>query len=596
MGAVESLPTLSYDRSHHRLFGGGDRQSATSISGNKPVRSATICLSSCTTGDEGDLLGDKDQVKRASTGRGLFRASLRRYSYRTAGSWIHSKKSEGVAHRMPSAEDVRISSFTGSIDVVPQLSASMPHLPTHVESVRTQLPPMASGKKGGGPIVAAGESVLPTIDFAGGSVATFEGSGENASASGIAEFRRKLARRLSRSSRPRRGNVGSSLYKRTRASDAAGLRNVDAATGGGNRNKRALSVEAESHVAPGAARLAFSPDVDAESALAKGLGLLRIGESLNIPLVSGAPDEASTDSGSRLLSDSIDSLLEMRLFQAMDDTQPSGANEMTAEAPKTLSASSSMSSISTSASSSLTLSGDELHPTTQHPGGAEMLDYEDFMYLSACENRRPQSPAHDSVRTATSEDDGQKWWPRCILPAQNMQYMPKLSLMLASEDQPTGSRRSSEFMWDSPRLLRARSEGAIGKPTSNAVGIGRRVDFWDVLGRCPMRPTSSLALASLKDMAKSCADPSACVRRRSGCENSAGGGGYVAGLADSASDSDEESMPAHGMGLAPMQRGAGPLQHLRGNKPRTKRVLSEPMQYILYNSYLRYYGRPNEAQ
>ncbi|KAJ2731629.1 hypothetical protein IW152_004395 [Coemansia sp. BCRC 34962] len=714
MGAVESLPTLSYHDyrpHHHRLFGGGDRQPATSVSGNKPVRSATICLSSCASGtgdDSSNLLGgDKGQVKRASTTRGLFRASLRRYSYRTPASWIHSKGKSGAAdarvasNRMPSAEDVRIgSSFTRSIDaVVPQLSASMPHLPTHVESLRTtQLPPIATnvrGKKGSGPIVAAAESVLlPTIDFvASGSsaVATFEGSGEQAPhvvASGIAEFRQKLARRLSRSSRQshrRGGNVASSLYKRTRATDAANLRHVDAATvaatDGSNKNKRALSAESDSCVAAGAARLAFSPDLDSETVLAKGLGLLRIretGESLGIPLalVSGSPNVASTDSCNepRLLSDSIDSLLEMRLFQAMDDTQTSSSSNIASvhqtaveagSTPKlqTLSASSSMSSISTSASSSLTLAGDEpheAHPVAQLLGtlgnGAsesEILDYEDFMYLSACENRRPRllsSSGNDSSVACTASrakgssgedgDDARKWWPRCIMPAQNMQYMPKLSLIFAREghgklmsDRHHSSSESIPLPWlqsDSPRLLRARSEGAIGKATSGgsnvadamgyaASGIGRRMDFWDVLGRCPMRPTSSLALASLKDMAKSCADTCGYVgrNRKSDCENrSAEDSGYVASsLADSASDSDEESdsdnesTPAQGMLLglsaklvpSSMQHGngAGPLQQQQlrgGNKPRTKRVLSEPMQYILYNSYLRYYGRPGEAQ
>ncbi|KAJ2798448.1 hypothetical protein H4R20_004819, partial [Coemansia guatemalensis] len=39
-----------------------------------------------------------------------------------------------------------------------------------------------------------------------------------------------------------------------------------------------------------------------------------------------------------------------------------------------------------------------------------------------------------------------------------------------------------------------------------------------------------------------------------------------------------------------MQRNNG-----QGCKQKQKRVLSEPMQYILYNSYLRYYGRPGES-
>ncbi|KAJ2757253.1 hypothetical protein GGI19_000187 [Coemansia pectinata] len=720
MGAVESLPSLSYhDHRHHhnhnhRLFGSGDRQTATPVpaasTGNKPVRSATVCLSSCASGpgdDSGDLLtGDKGQIKRASTARGLFRASLRRYSYRTPANWIHGKEKSGAAdagvgclgvasNRMPSAEDIRIgSSYTRSIDaVVPQLSASMPHLPTHVESLRTtQLPPLATnvrGKKGSTSIVAATESIpFPTIEFAAGdnsAVANFEGSGEQApniaASSGIAEFRQKLARRLSRSSRQshrRGGNAASSQHKRTSATDD----DINAS------NKRALSVESDLFAATTSAdsRQIFSSELDSEGMLAKGLGLLHIretGESLDMPLafVTSSSNVASTDSdsGSRLLSESIDCLLEMRLFQAMGETHSSSnttsVGQTVVEAdvvPKlqTLSASSSMSSLSTSASSSLTLSGDEplaesrpavqLQVASGYSGvsasGAEILDYEDFMYLSACENHRPRllpsatsTSDDDSAVRITSrakgtsgddDEDARKWWPRCVMPAQNMQYMPKLSLMFAREGHVKliGDRHhSSESIplpWlqsDSPRLLRARSEGAIGKTASagsdvgdamgyTANGVRRRMDFWDVLGRCPMRPTSSLALASLKDMAKSCADACGYVgnNRKSDCENrGAEDSGYVASsLADSASDSDEdsdsdgESAPAYGMLLglsakqspSTMQRGNGIGPQQRGgssntsNKHRTKRVLSEPMQYILYNSYLRYYGRPGEAQ
>ncbi|KAJ1912874.1 hypothetical protein GGI16_004447 [Coemansia sp. S142-1] len=709
MGAVESLPSLSYhDHRHHnhRLFGSSDRQTATSAqtgsTGNKPVRSASICISSCALGpgdDSGDFLtGDKGQVKRSSTARGLFRASLRRYSYRGPSNWIHGKDKSGAAdagvgclgvasNRMPSAEDVRIDcSYTRSIDaVVPQLSASMPHLPTHVESLRiTQLPPLATNvrvKKGSTSIVAAAESIpFPTIEFAAGdssAVAGFEGSGEQApliAASGIAEFRQKLARRLSRSSRQshrRGGNSAREQHQRSSATDAGISPNVDDATNASNRH---LLVESDSFaVAMSAdARPVSSSELDCEGILAKGLGLLHIGEtgeSLDMPLAFGTSsfDVSSADSGSRLLSESIDSLLEMRLFQAMGEAHTNSVVSQTAGvAPRlqTLSASSSMSSLSTS-SSSLTLSGDEPaaepRPAVQlqsvsgasgysgvSASGSEILDYEDFMYLSACENHRPRllpsATANDddsAVRIASRSkgacgdyEDARKWWPRCVMPAQNMQYMPKLSLILGREGHKLmGDRHhSSESIplpWlqsDSPRLLRARSEGAIGRAGSDteryaANGVKRRMDFWDVLGRCPMRPTSSLALASLKDMAKSCADVCGYVgsNRKSDCENrGAEDSGYVASsLADSASDSDEdsdsdnESTPAYGMllGLSAKQspstgqRGSGIGPQLQrggsssaGNKHRTKRVLSEPMQYILYNSYLRYYGRPGEAQ
>ncbi|KAJ2104889.1 hypothetical protein IW146_008471, partial [Coemansia sp. RSA 922] len=590
------------------------------------MRSASICISSCALGpgdDSGDFLtGDRGQVKRSSTARGLFRASLRRYSYRGPSNWIHGKDKSGAAdagvgclgvasNRMPSAEDVRIDcSYTRSIDaVVPQLSASMPHLPTHVESLRiTQLPPLATNvrvKKGSTSIVATTESIpFPTIEFAAGdssAVAGFEGSGEQApliAASGIAEFRQKLARRLSRSSHQshrRGGNAAREQHQRSSATDAGISPNVDDATNASNRH---LLVESDSFaVAMSAdARPVSSSELDCEGILAKGLGLLHIGEtgeSLDMPLAFGtsSSDVSSADSGSRLLSESIDSLLEMRLFQAMGEAHTNSVVSQTVGvAPRlqTLSASSSMSSLSTS-SSSLTLSGDEPaaepRPAVQlqsvsgasgysgvSASGSEILDYEDFMYLSACENHRPRllpsatANDDDSAVRITSRskgacgdyEDARKWWPRCVMPAQNMQYMPKLSLILGREGHKLmGDRHhSSESIplpWlqsDSPRLLRARSEGAIGRAGSDAEryaanGVKRRMDFWDVLGRCPMRPTSSLALASLKDMAKSCADVCGYVgnNRKSDCENrSAEDSGYVASsLADSASDSDEDS-------------------------------------------------------
>ncbi|KAJ2892441.1 hypothetical protein IWW38_003219 [Coemansia aciculifera] len=315
-----------------------------------------------------------------------------------------------------------------------------------------------------------------------------------------------------------------------------------------------------------------------------------------------------------------------------------------------------MASLSTSASSSVTLSGDsspELNSAvtatqqqklqggsifsgeSRSPSESDIMDYEDFMYLSACENHRhrflrstaPESGASGHLLVAT---DRSKWWPRCVMPVQNMQYMPKLSLMFAGElssgtnNVMSDRHHSSEsipLQWlqpDSPRLLRARSEGAIGSKVATT-GNGRRVDFWDVLGRCPMRPTSSLALASLKDMAKSCADACGYVdsNRKSDSENQRVGD-YMAnnsnGLADSASDTDdsdsdsESTTPAYGMllGLSAKQSTSATAQRSNNinsnsvqqqrNRSKSKRVLSEPMQYILYNSYLRYYGRPGEAQ
>ncbi|KAJ2820984.1 hypothetical protein GGI24_004332 [Coemansia furcata] len=583
MGAVESLPSMSY---HDRLF--GDRQHA---SGNKPTRSATICLSSCTSGATADdpLTGEKGQIRQSSTARGLFRASLRRYSYR--GPRSHGK--EGVrddslmgSNRMVSAEDIRMGdSYTRSVDGVPQLSASMPHLPTHVESLR-------AAAKGGmvdglAKEFAPSNNAPPPLVGAQGPVV-----------SGMAEFRQRLARRLSRSS-------SSGRHSRRRSPIAAaplGKRPVSADTtiDGG---KRAVTVDADSQP-PASVR-----DAHCEAMLARGLGLLHIGdtgERLDIPFVGGSGDDVTEEDDSegdslQLLPEPGDCLADLRLFDALSDSSADGGQGV----EEALSASSSMTSLSSSSSVTLSDEPTECRAGQRGPleySGAEVLDYEDFMYLSACENRRRcrlrTSMEEDAGVRGDFDDDARRWWPRCVLPAQNMQYMPKLSAIFS--DEPTGKQRSSATPLPmAPRvLLRARSEGALS--SSVPAECARRVDFWDVLGRCPMRPTSSLALASLKDMAHGQRG-----RRRSDQENQSPD---QPGLADSASDSDDDdqSLPACGMllGLATAkQQQRGNAQPLRGvsssavggNKHRTKRVLSEPMQYILYNSYLRYYGRPGES-
>ncbi|KAJ2818512.1 hypothetical protein FBU31_005845 [Coemansia sp. 'formosensis'] len=555
MGAVESLPSMSY---HDRLF--GDRQPAL---GNKPTRSATICISSCTSGATADdpLTGEKGQIRRSSTARGLFRASLRRYSYR--GPRSHNK--EGIkddslmgSNRMASAEDIRMGdSYTRSVDGVPQLSASMPHLPTHVESLR-------AAAKGG---MADGFAK----EFAPGDAPPPHVGAQGPVVSGMAEFRQRLARRLSRSSSGRHNRRRSPIAAAPLGKRPASA--VAAVTGG----KRAGSADADSQP------LASVRDSHCEAMLARGLGLLHIGdtgERLDIPFVGGSDDTVAEDDSQQLLSEPGDCLTDLRLFDALSDSPADGGRGV----EEALSASSSMTSLSTS--SSVTLSDEPAECPAEY-SGAGVLDYEDFMYLSACENRRRRlraSMEEEGGVRGDFDDDARRWWPRCVLPAQNMQYMPKLSAIFSDEPVP-------------PRvLLRARSEGALG--SSAPAECARRVDFWDVLGRCPMRPTSSLALASLKDMAHGQRG-----RRGSDQENQSPD---QPGLADSASDSDdddESSLPAYGMLLglaAAKQRGnAQPLRSVSsgvgGNKHRTKRVLSEPMQYILYNSYLRYYGRPGES-
>ncbi|KAJ2470756.1 hypothetical protein GGI02_002715 [Coemansia sp. RSA 2322] len=724
MGAVESLPLPAAHHDHHRIF--GDRRHhasaatpAPAASGNnKPVRSATICLSSglsaARSGSEGDADKEQQQLKRGGTARGLFRASLRRYSsYRAPGSWIHRSKgraahSGGIASmdldpavpkRMPSAEDISASTRCASIEAAAaQHSASMPHLPSHVETLRTALPQHSShtDRDGQAPVLML---PFPVIDFTAGSntsAKVFEGSSagqaSRAATSGIAELRQKLTRRLSRSSRQsRRRSNSAPQHKRLAAASISSLKSPRLATAAAKSSLPAIACESADFL-------------DCEAVLANDLDKLNINDdekkgSSSQLAVGDDYSEATIGGGvevsPQLLSESIECLLERRLLTV--DSNDVDSSDQLGLPRVPLSASSSMASLSTSASSSLTLSDSELAsgekgsvvsfdshiqgqiavPRYSESSESEILDYEDFMYLSACENHHHQLLAENIGSPATFaagkdsgldyDEEARRWWPRCVLPLQNMQYMPKLSLLFTTKQvcascaqhaqfndggdllgavaggggcsdsacrlfRPFYSSPSSESVsmqqqnLDPPRLLRARSEGALG------MGAGRsnvrRMDFWDVLGRCPMRPTSSLALASLKDMARSLASDSNAIgsaKRSSDCENL----GAELGIGDisPASDSDNDSSDDDGDGgstatcsdsgafygpllglaakqqsfqAASLQRGHSQQQRGAGNSNgrhnRQKRVLSEPMQYILYNSYLRYYGRPGEAQ
>ncbi|KAJ2632318.1 hypothetical protein H4R22_001354 [Coemansia sp. RSA 1290] len=152
----------------------------------------------------------------------------------------------------------------------------------------------------------------------------------------------------------------------------------------------------------------------------------------------------------------------------------------------------------------------------------------DYMYLTAaCQQHNDESAQRGSTHFS-EVSEVRRWWPRRVLPVHNMQYMPKLGTQPFHND----------------------SEECVAS------------DYWDVLSRCPMRPTSSLALASLREMTS---DESSCSSQSS---------------SNSSIDGSCRSSQ---------------LLSLRA-KPSRKRVLSEPMQYILYNSYLRYYGQPDKPQ
>ncbi|KAI8320548.1 hypothetical protein GQ54DRAFT_298570 [Martensiomyces pterosporus] len=309
-----------------------------------------------------------------------------------------------------------------------------------------------------------------------------------------------------------------------------------------------------------------------------------------------------------------------------------------------------------------------------------------------------------SAGAASSADGAEirRWWPRRVLPVQNMQYMPKLSKAFSTQTlRPAAvSEGSAMYICDGcahrgefgDRSATAASSGLAGSrgrtnvlidaadmavatstKTGGSDGCGccsdercyfsrrdacskvlwldnsmsyrstsrdgensgcnsttsGKVDYWDILSRCPMRPTSSLALSSLKDMAESCSlGTQSNVLTRFDSFGAFTNEQRVQGEMKEADDDDgdddggdeddseDEDDGSHGVIASSRSKSSqspyyssnsfqrhggcgsgGTMRGLSGqrNKPKQKRVLSEPMQYILYNSYLRYYGRPSEV-
>ncbi|KAJ2655325.1 hypothetical protein IWW48_005584 [Coemansia sp. RSA 1200] len=139
-------------------------------------------------------------------------------------------------------------------------------------------------------------------------------------------------------------------------------------------------------------------------------------------------------------------------------------------------------------------------------------------------------------------------------------------------------------------------------------------DYWDLLSRFPIRPTSSLALSSLREMAMSCSDDNSnsdsdsgsqsrmqtrrlgrsCVGLPGNCAGSYTGAAGDSDTDESTSDTDETYSSCKMRVAGSLSLNSTNQQQQQRSKQKQKRVLSEPMQYILYNSYLRYYGKPNE--
>ncbi|KAJ2609080.1 hypothetical protein H4S08_004200 [Coemansia sp. RSA 1365] len=287
-------------------------------------------------------------------------------------------------------------------------------------------------------------------------------------------------------------------------------------------------------------------------------------------------------------------------------------------------------------------------------GSDDMASYDDFMYLTACHSQNANVGKH-GLAPATDEnvppsiskyEEVRRWLPRCVLPAQNMQYMPKLSAILPGQrnhnsnnhvlsvqniyicDKCSANDASLTFLHETSvdeavaagqycnnhKCQHYSNNGVfknLGIPErshseSDVAQRGRhQVDYWGILNRCSTRPTSSLALSSLKEMVRthsrigqgSYSDEEDCSSRH--MYNSRMSSDSDTNASTASSSSEDICLAASSAYLSLRKRTllSSPQVQRNNNqgcKQKQKRVLSEPMQYILYNSYLRYYGRPGE--
>ncbi|KAJ2556464.1 hypothetical protein EV175_001985 [Coemansia sp. RSA 1933] len=340
-------------------------------------------------------------------------------------------------------------------------------------------------------------------------------------------------------------------------------------------------------------------------------------------------------------------LSSMSCHEREDETDPPAL-------PATLCSTDSPGALASSMSSSLTLSEiglDSAKDDGMQGVADDILDYDEYIYLSAsCGADKENSGVPEQPSEQPPETTVRRWWPRRVLPVRNMQYMPKLSkvfsdcrlqglyndsgfvcthclhssssdggeqqqqqqqqpppvdeamMLMDSTDSPLPSAsycsdsRCRRHHTRTSSVMRWLATGYPVKPVcrDQEQPDGFRMDYWDLLSRFPMRPTSSLALSSLREMAVSESEDSSHQQqlKRPGrsCVGLPGStSSYVGALGDSdddsTSDTDECTSSSRALGNGLQQQRA---------KQKQRRVLSEPMQYILYNSYLRYYGKPGE--
>ncbi|KAJ1952590.1 hypothetical protein EC988_003471 [Linderina pennispora] len=217
------------------------------------------------------------------------------------------------------------------------------------------------------------------------------------------------------------------------------------------------------------------------------------------------------------------------------------------------------------------------HHQLYHGTDDDVFDYDDLVFLGQRISSDSNSSSDDDegigrgstvkcgksqLQTATAKV--RRWWPKRVLPVHNMQYMPKLSRMMGGYACEAKYDVDMYATASSPESAWGHCDGGMRDGSNSS----KSADYWDILSRCPMRPTSALALSSLKEMAGD----------QQRCRNED----------DANSDEDDRFEDVAGTLHGSRHQSAG--SRMQRAKPKQKRVLSEPMQYILYNSYLRYYG------
>ncbi|KAJ2674819.1 hypothetical protein GGI25_004206 [Coemansia spiralis] len=716
MGAVESLPAPTGFH-EHRIFGSRRRATIRSASTpplpHKSLKSATVCLSDCHSGLE-DIVFDDDQQHtpvRPRT-RSRLRNSLRRHSLRTLSSWSLGQDSSSNQPSTETAPDLFNNRAEPTHPEPPLsspprlllLSASMPNLHICQQDVETEEGADVSDDSssseydqcsllhGSNGDLAFLKEVQPAEKPANSvGEATQEKPARSRGISGLSKF---LSYRLSHSGRQSHNRSSMCIQRRrTKDTDPASTENDPAQAADRPKSFPAmLTDDQDLFLSASFGQLGISYDdlVDKSENTQQPSTLWLLGQPLE-HLAADISDQQYTtcteSDGSGILPLGKNKNRYLNIMSSDDSAISSVSSSLTLSEMKCSAVGAINKRIVTNGLNEPAVH--RLLDSVKESADSEddccpgMLDYGEYVYLSTCEEMqnpqssddkengaadREHSEASDQSIDRSSEESGQgvrRWWPRRILPVQNMQYMPKLSkvfssttlsssygdeceaqeldicdqcasvsegslepnsasehpmdegmMMEDSADKPPccsnarcrhyHTRRSTVMRWISTgyagsqsKVSKARCDSSSNSNSNSSSSEclqqpnSSRLDYWDILSRFPMRPTSALALSSLKEMATLCQanneNSSRLIQSSRSIVGLPGARSYVSDSSsdDSSSDAEENSSMRKSCAL-------GAHNGQRG-KHKQKRVLSEPMQYILYNSYLRYYGRPGES-